>query len=103
MRMRKGKYQVSSGAPEPYGICDRCGMMYNLSALKFQHEFRGRSLVNTGIRVCNRCHDKPNHQDRTIRLPPDPVAVNHPRPIPDYPDPDVQDELDLILNGEDDE
>jgi len=84
-RWPTGKFHVDVNAPEPYGICDRCSAMHALSALSKQQEWRGRNLVTrNGLLICERCLDVPNEQNRTIKLPPDPVPVRDPRPIPPY-------------------
>lgn len=72
---------TNARAPEPTGICYRCGFYYKLSDLSFQWEWRGPSLANLQILVCNRtCLDKPQEQLRTIRIGPDPVPPARPSP-----------------------
>ena len=44
------------------GICDRCGLRYKLSSLKFEYVM-GRS---TGRRVCKSCYD-PSHPQLDTR------------------------------------
>lgn len=79
-----GKFHVNTSAPEPYGICDRCGFMHALVELQPQKEWRGRELIANNLRICKTCRDVPNEQNRTIMLPVDPVPVVNPRPIPPY-------------------
>lgn len=74
-----GRAQVDAGSPRAFGICDRCGFLYNLNQLKFQYDWRGKTLSNTQLRVCNPCYDKPADFLKPIRLPPDPPPVNQPR------------------------
>lgn len=62
-----------------WGICDRCAFVYDLNDLKFQFEYRGGSMINTGSRVCPTCMDKPFTPNKLIKLPPDPVPVKDPR------------------------
>lgn len=69
-----GRATVSS-SPNPWGICDRCGFLYNLSDLKSQYDYRGASLADTGLKVCPTCMDAPFSPNKTIRIPPDPVPV----------------------------
>lgn len=84
-RFTTGNFIVDPNAPEPWGICDRCGAMYALKDLVTQKEWRGRNLVENNILVCTRtCLDVPNEQDRTIILPQDPVPVRNPRPLRPY-------------------
>ena len=44
------------------GLCDRCGLRYKLSLLKFEY-IMGRS---TGLRVCPSCYD-PSHPQLDTR------------------------------------
>lgn len=83
-RWPTGKFHVDPSAPEPYGICDRCGFMHALKALRHQNEWRGRELIANNLLICPTCIDVPNQQNRTIMLPIDPVPVRDPRPIPPY-------------------
>lgn len=65
-------------APEPVGICRRCGFKYPLSQLVDQYQWAGTGLVKVLTRVCTRtCLDEPNETLRTIVIGPDPA------PIPD--------------------
>lgn len=66
--------------PEATGFCDRCNMIYYLSALQYQWDYRGLVLANLRIKVCPRCYDKPFEFNRPIVLGPDPVPVRDPRP-----------------------
>ena len=77
-----GRASVSSSNPKAFGICDRCGFMFNHHALRFQHDYRGRSLQNLRILVCETCLDKPQPQLKPIILSPDPVPIKNPRPQP---------------------
>jgi hypothetical protein len=75
-----GKARVDAGAPSAFGVCDRCGFLYNLVDLAFQHDFRGNQLINLWLRVCPKCMDKPQNQLRPKSTPPDPIPVYQPRP-----------------------
>lgn len=103
-------WSASSG---PWGICDRCGMQYNLSDLAWQYDWRGMSLVNLRILVCeDKCLDEPQEQLRAIFIPPDPAPVEDARPgfqrveMTDYrvtqtPDPRITQAGDrVIIDGE---
>ncbi len=85
-----GKARVSPSGPSAFGVCDRCGMWYNLKDLQFQYEWGGSRLTNQNILVCNRCLDIPQQQLRSIIIPADPVPVFNPRPerfreeVPNY-------------------
>lgn len=75
-----GRAEIDPFAPQALGICDRCGLQYNLRALRWQFAWAGRELINKRIRVCDTCWDIPNEQLRSIRLPPDPDPVFDARP-----------------------
>lgn len=76
-----GRARVSPQNPASFGVCQRCGIWYNLKDLVFQHDWRGLKLQNTQLLVCTvTCLDKPSPQLRPIILPPDPVPVMNPRP-----------------------
>jgi hypothetical protein len=48
-------------------------------------DWTGPGLFETGFMVCRSCLDKPQQQNRTIILPPDPRPVVNPRPSKDIP------------------
>lgn len=75
-----GHAKVNPKAPSAFAVCDRCGMLYNLDDLAYQMEWRGPSMMSTGAKICRKCTDKPQEQNRTIILPPDPVPRLDPRP-----------------------
>ncbi len=78
---KAGRARVSAKNPQAFGVCDRCGIWYNLVDLVWQSDWRGTSLQNLWIRVCKRtCLDVPQAQLRAIQLPADPVPVWQPRP-----------------------
>lgn len=75
---RSGRARTSAKKPEAFGVCFRCGIWYNRTDLRFQHDWRGTSIVNLYILVCERCYDIPNEQLRAINLPADPTPVYFP-------------------------
>lgn len=75
-----GRAQVSPQSPSAFGVCDRCGIWNQLNRLNFQYDYRGLKLQNLGLRVCERCYDRPSPFFRPVILPPDPVPVMNPRP-----------------------
>ncbi len=75
---RSGRARTSAKKPEAFGVCFRCGIWYNRTDLRFQHDWRGTSIVNLYILVCERCYDTPNEQLRAINLPADPTPVYFP-------------------------
>lgn len=78
-----GRASVSSSNPRAFGICDRCGFLYNHNRLQWQFDYAGAGLINKRILVCNPCNDVPQAQLRAIVLPADPVPIQNPR-IQDY-------------------
>lgn len=77
----KGKFvTIDPDNPEALGICDYSGIIFMRKDLCRQMEWRGDQLVWTGFYVGQPFVDKPNQQNRTPILPPDPVPVLDPRP-----------------------
>ena len=77
---RSGRARTSLNSPNAFGVCDRCGIWYNLSNLRFQYVWAGPTLQRLNLRVCLSCMDIPNEQARSIRLPADPMPKYQPRP-----------------------
>lgn len=75
-----GKAAVSTTKPSAFGICDRCGGLYNLKSLRWQFDFAGPVLQNLRILVCSPCYDKPQEQLKPVLVPPDPLPVPNARP-----------------------
>ena len=71
---------VSWSKPEPWAYCDRCNFQTLRSALTYQLQWGGPSLINLRLLVCCECLDKPQEQLRSIVIGPDPVPVKDPRP-----------------------
>lgn len=80
--------------PDPWATSDRSGFIGNLSTLKFQWQYAGPTLINTGLMVNPDELDKPNEQFRTIVIPPDPNPLMNARP-----EPYVIDETDWLTAG----
>lgn len=78
-----GRAAVSSRDPRAFGICDRCGFLYNHVRLQWQFDYRGAALLNTRILVCNPCLDVPQNQLRNIVIPADPTPIMNAR-VQDY-------------------
>ena len=76
---KAGRARVSAKKPAAQAVCDRCGIWYNRVSLHWQFDWRGTSLQNLWILVCDRCLDTPQAQLRAIQLPADPVPVWQPR------------------------
>jgi hypothetical protein len=79
---RSGRAITNPSAPRAFGVCDHCGLWYNLYKLKYEYEWQGTKLVNKRFRVCDECRDRPNPQLKARIMPPDPVPVYDPRPEP---------------------
>lgn len=75
-----GKALVNPTSPRAFGVCDRCGFLYNHHKLKFQFDFAGPVLQNLRFLVCDKCYDRPQEQKKPVILPADPIPVNNPRP-----------------------
>ena len=98
----QGRAYTDPSSPEPCGICDRCGCKYMRSELEWQYDYRGNTLQNLRILVCNvRCLDIPSDQLRPIIVPPDPVPIKDPRPgfyaQQEGPPPPVQSVVNLLF------
>jgi len=78
-----GRASVSSKNPRAFGICDRCGFLYNHHELQWQFDYRGAALMNTRILVCETCLDVPQNQLRNIIIPADPTPIMNAR-VQDY-------------------
>ena len=76
---RSGRASTSSSNPRAHAICDRCGFRYNHDNLQWQFDWRGATMQNIRILVCNTCLDDPQQQQRAIVVPADPVPILNPR------------------------
>lgn len=73
---------VNEFAPQPPGCCDRCGFKYPLARLDYQMAWAGDSLINTHLRVCPTCMDRPQPNGRrTVYVGGDPKPLRDPRPF----------------------
>ena len=68
-------------APRAMAICDRCGQLWNKSALRWQFDWAGPKLQSLHLLVCPPCMDEPAEFLRTIVLPPDPEPLYNVRPL----------------------
>lgn len=82
MRVRNhGKYtKMKLRDPRAIATCDYSGLMVQHAVMKDQLAYRGQGLVKTGYKVNPKFYDKPNAQDLTPRIFPDPIPVLNPRP-----------------------
>ena len=74
-----GRARTSASNPQAHAICDRCGFRYNHVNLRWQYDWRGASLQNIRLLVCNTCYDAPQEQLRAIVVPADPMPIVQPR------------------------
>ena len=74
-----GRARTSARNPQAHAICDRCGFRYNHINLRWQYDWRGASMQNIRLLVCNTCYDNPQEQLRAIVVPADPVPIVNPR------------------------
>lgn len=74
-----GRARISARTPRAAGQCDRCGLIYNHVNLQWQYDWRGASLQNLRLLVCDTCLDVPQQQLRAIVVPADPVPIQNPR------------------------
>jgi len=74
-----GHAKIDSTSPRAAAVCDSCGFVYNHQDLRWQYDYRGRSLQNLRTLRCERCLDDPQPQLRPRVLPPDPVAIQNAR------------------------
>lgn len=76
---KSGRARTSASNPNAFAVCDRCGIWYNHSSLRWQFDWRGAALMNIRLLVCNTCYDSPQQQLRAIVVPADPVPIQNPR------------------------
>lgn len=65
---------------DPRAVCDRCGMVYDHSALKPQLRQGPGSMKPSLLLVCSACRDYPMPWMRTFFLPQDPPLLSFPSP-----------------------
>jgi len=70
-----GRARTNARSPQAHAICDRCGFRYNWVNLTWQYDWRGASLQNLKILVCETCYDAPQEQLRAIVVPADPTPI----------------------------
>lgn len=76
---QSGRARTSVSNPQAHAICDRCGFRYNHVDLQWQYDWRGATMQNVRILVCNTCYDTPQEQLRAIVVPADPMPIMQPR------------------------
>jgi hypothetical protein len=74
-----GRARTNPANPQAHARCDRCGFIYNHIDLKWQMDWRGATMQNKRILVCDTCLDDPQQQGRAIVVPADPVPILNPR------------------------
>jgi len=76
---KAGRARTDARNPQAHAICDRCGFRYNHVALRWQYDWRGASMMNIRLLVCDTCYDMPQEQLRAIVIPADPIPIQNPR------------------------
>lgn len=94
---QSGRARTSPSNPQAHAICDRCGFRYNHSSLSWQFDWRGASLQNIRLLVCNSCMDTPQNQLRAIVVPADPTPIQNPR-VQDFV---AASSMDRVTSGQD--
>lgn len=74
-----GRAITNPNSPRAFAVCDRCGIWYNHDRLSWQFDYRGRSLQNIRILVCDTCNDEPQPQLKPRIIPPDPLPIRDAR------------------------
>lgn len=76
-----GKARVNPRSPEAFGVCDRCGSLYNRRQLRYQTVRNGNLLQTTKLAVCHLCLDTPRPPATPI-IQPDAQPIKNARPEP---------------------
>lgn len=76
---QSGRARTSARNPQAHAICDRCGFRYNHVNLRWQYDWRGATLQNIRLLVCDPCYDEPQAQLRSIVVPADPTPIMNAR------------------------
>jgi hypothetical protein len=74
-----GKARTDVNNPRAFAVCDRCGQWRNHVDLQWQYDYRGRTLANLRILVCETCLDDPQPQLKPRIIPPDPLPIANAR------------------------
>ncbi len=74
-----GRARTNPRNPSAFAVCDRCSIWHNHKDLQWQYDWRGATIQNVRILVCNTCLDVPQEQLRAIVVPPDPMPIMQPR------------------------
>ena len=91
--------RVNRRSPSAWAICDFCGGQYNRVDLVADMQYMGREVMPTGYLVCKRtCLDRPQPQQKAIRIPPDPLPVADPR-VDNFPNGNFGFTQYLLFNG----
>ena len=70
-----GRARTNPSNPQAHAICDRCGFRVNHVDLQWQYDWRGATMQNIRLLVCNTCYDTPQEQRRAIVVPADPEPI----------------------------
>lgn len=76
-----GRATTDSASPRAWGVCDRCGFLFNHHILSWEYDWRGPRIQNSRFLVCPSCMDAyQQNGQRTIIIPADPVPIVNARP-----------------------
>ena len=74
-----GRARTSARNPRAHAICDRCGFRFNHADLHWQHDWRGATIQNLRLLVCQNCLDLHQEQLRAVVIPADPTPIMNAR------------------------
>ena len=77
-----GRCNADPDNPISQVVCDRCGIWTPHNRMQFQHDYRGKTLANIRIFVCDVCLDPPQPQLKPRVIPPDPLPTPNARTEP---------------------
>jgi len=80
MRKHPRRALVDPYHPQAWGTSDRNGHVGTHAKMKFQYEWRGRTIVNTRVLVHEDELDIPQRQLGVNIIPPDPTPIINARP-----------------------
>jgi hypothetical protein len=83
-----GKARVNASNPEAFGVCDRCGTLYNRRDLRYQTVRNGNQLQTTRLLSAAPASTSPRPPQTPV-IQPDGLPIQNARPEPlraPYPD-----------------
>lgn len=80
MRPHPRRARTSTSSPRAWATSDRSGFIGNHEDMRWQYQWRGKSLVNTKELVYPDELDEPQRQLGVLIIPPDPPSIRNARP-----------------------